>query len=66
MRRANVANRHSVLTRLPDEVQAILPALDLKLRITEVELEWLDAKLVELHAQTNSLENMNQKQATGQ
>jgi DNA-binding PadR family transcriptional regulator len=64
MRRANVANRHSVLTRLPAEVQAMLPALDLKLRITEVELEWLDAKLVELHAQTNSLENVNQKQAT--
>jgi DNA-binding PadR family transcriptional regulator len=65
MRRAHVATRHSVLAGLPDDVKAFLPALDLKLRITEVELEWLDAKLAELEAQLNAESSVNQQLGTG-
>lgn len=65
VRREHVATRHSVLTNLPADVQRMLPALDLKLRITEVELEWLDAKLAELHAQINNRDNLNTQQRAG-
>ena len=65
MRRAHVAARHSVLAGLPDDVKAYLPALELKLRITEVELEWLDAKLAELHALLDAESSVNRKLGTG-
>lgn len=65
IRREHVATRHSVLEGLPENVKAFLPALDLKLRITEVELEWLDTKLTELNAQLEDGISGKRKLAAG-
>jgi DNA-binding PadR family transcriptional regulator len=50
-RRDCVAERHSGLANLPDDVLDLHPALDLNLRQAEVEIKWLDAKLAELREQ---------------
>ena len=50
-RRDSVAERHAGFANLPDDVRHLHPALELSLRQAEVEIEWLDAKLVELRKQ---------------
>lgn len=47
-RRAHVATRYDVLANLPSDVKNMLPALDLKLKVTEAELQWIDEKLAAL------------------
>ena len=47
-RRDKVSLRHSVLANVPEEVLHLHPALDLGLKQTMLELDWLDAKLHEL------------------
>jgi DNA-binding PadR family transcriptional regulator len=47
-RRDKVAVRHGELANAPEEVLHLHPALDLGLKQTRLELDWLDAKLQEL------------------
>jgi DNA-binding PadR family transcriptional regulator len=47
-RRDKVAVRHGELANVPEEVLHLHPALDLGLKQTRLELDWLDAKLQEL------------------
>ena len=51
IRRDRVVERHRGLANLSDDVRDLHPALDLSLRQAEVEIQWLDAKLVELREQ---------------
>jgi DNA-binding PadR family transcriptional regulator len=53
-RRTNVAARHRVLSNLPAEVKEMLPALDLKISITEAELDWLDEQLAAINNRVTS------------
>ncbi len=50
-RRESVKHRYTELQALPEDVLHLHPAMDLNLRLLEVELDWLDTKIKELHAQ---------------
>ena len=51
IRRDRVVERHRGLANLSDDVRDLHPALDLSLRQAEVEIQWFEAKRVELREQ---------------
>ena len=50
VRRDRVAARRTELSELPEDIRELHPALDLTLRQTDVEVDWLDKKLAELRS----------------
>ena len=54
-RRNQVADRVALLADMPVEVSDLHPALDLGLRLAQVELEWLDDKLLELRKRSQAV-----------